>query len=97
MSGQCGWCDGMKKGLSRLNPFGSSGSLKRVLGSLNEQRIGLLFQFGFFVHHVFAGNRVEFFDFEFAGHGTLVFGCGVEVACAGRRFQFDFVAHDVFL
>ena len=53
-----------------------------------------LFQLGFFVNHVLAGNRIEFFDFEFAGGGPLIFSGGVEMASAGAGFQLDFIAHD---
>ena len=45
-----------------------------------------LFQFGFFIDNVFAGNGVKFFDFQFARHGTFVFGSGVEMTCTSRRF-----------
>ena len=43
-----------------------------------------LFQFGFFIQNMLAGNGIEFFDFQFSGHGAFVFCGGVEMAGAGR-------------
>jgi hypothetical protein len=65
-------------------------------GFLCTSETGLL-QFGFFVDNVLTGNGIEFFNFEFAGHIAFVLGGGVEVTSASRRFQFDFIAHCVFL
>jgi hypothetical protein len=42
-----------------------------------------LFDLCFFVDHVFANHRVEFFNFHFFRHGTLVLGGGIKMACTG--------------
>jgi len=52
-----------------------------------------LFQFGFFVNNMFTGNRIKFFDFQFAGHSAFVFGSGIEMTSTCTGFQFDFIAH----
>jgi hypothetical protein len=48
----------------------------------NGFAIKSLFDFGFFIHHVLAHHGIKFFDLHFFGHGALVFGGGVKVACA---------------
>ena len=52
-----------------------------------------LFYFGFFVDHMFAHNRVVFFDFNFVWHGTFIFIRCVIVTSAGSWYEFDFVTH----
>jgi len=53
-----------------------------------------LLNLGFFVDHVLAGNRIEFLDLELVRGGALVLVGRVEMAGAGRRFEFDFFTHD---
>ena len=55
------------------------------------------FNLGFFVHHVFANLRVEFFDLDFLGMQPLVFCRRVEMSGAGRRNQSYLVAHSYVL
>jgi hypothetical protein len=55
-----------------------------------------LFDLGFFVDHVLAGNRVELLDFHFLRHCSFVFGRGIKVTGAFGRDQFDFIAHFLF-
>jgi hypothetical protein len=53
-----------------------------------------LLDFGFFVHHVLASYRIEFFDFDFVRSSALVLIGGVEVACVSARHQTDQFTHD---
>lgn len=53
-----------------------------------------LLDFGFFVDHVLANPRIEFFDFDFVRSGALVLISGVEMACTSARHQTDQFTHD---
>lgn len=53
---------------------------RNMPGFSNRKDVPLgLLNFCFFVHHVLAHFRVEFFNFHLPSHGAFVFGRGVEV------------------
>jgi hypothetical protein len=52
-----------------------------------------LLDFAFFIHNVLTDEWIKFLDFHFFRHRFLVFGGGVEVACAFAGNKFDFIAH----
>jgi len=56
-----------------------------------------LLDLGFLVHDVLADFRIELLDLHLAGHGALVFGGGVEMACSGTGHQLDLVSHIALL
>jgi hypothetical protein len=58
------------------------------------RRKNQLLDFGFFVHHVLASYRIEFFDFDFIRSSALVLIGGVEMACVSARHQTDQFTHD---
>jgi len=45
---------------------------------------------------VFAYLGIEFFHFEFPGHGALVLTGGVKVPGSCARHHFDFISHRLF-
>ena len=74
----------MKPSEKRIIDFQTASPYKnRTILPINYSQYGAaafetgLFQFGFFIDNVFAGNRIKFFDFQFAGHSAFVFGSGV--------------------
>jgi hypothetical protein len=54
-----------------------------------------LFELRLFVIHMLTSHRIELLDDELFGHRFLVFGCRIEMAGAGGRFEFDFFTHDL--
>jgi hypothetical protein len=54
-----------------------------------------LLDFAFFVDHVLANNRIEFFDFDFVRSGALVLVGRVEVTGTSTRNQSDQFTHDL--
>ena len=52
-----------------------------------------LFNLGFFVDNMLANYWVVFLDFHFVWRGALIFVCGVVMACASARYQFNFISH----
>jgi hypothetical protein len=57
-----------------------------------QSREEALLDFGFFVDHMLANNRVVFFKFELVRSVTLVFSGRVEVTSARAGDQTDFIA-----
>src|SRR5580693_30076 len=57
----------------------------------------LLFDLGLFVGDVLAHHRIEFAHFHLVRMQPLVLHRNVEMAGAGRRQQFDFLAHGLIL
>jgi hypothetical protein len=52
-----------------------------------------LLQFGFFIKHMLACNRIKFLDLDLLRGGALVLVSGVEMAGTGAGFQFDLFTH----
>lgn len=77
------------KGSLKRSGLGPGRSRGKVAGG---QR--LLGQLLLFKNDVFAGFRVELFDFQLIRVQLLVFGSRVKIAGAGGRFQFDEFAHN---
>jgi hypothetical protein len=65
----------------------------RELGRV-KARARRLLDLRFFVRDVLAHYRIEFLGFQFVRMQPLVLRGCVVVTGAGRRYQFDFVAHD---
>jgi hypothetical protein len=59
------------------------------------RRKNQLLDFAFFVDHVLANNRIEFFDFDFIRSGALVLVGSVEMTSTGTRNQSDQFTHDL--
>jgi hypothetical protein len=66
----------------------------RIAAGFFVRRKNQLLDFGFFVDHVLANNRIEFFNFDFVRGSALVLVGGVEVAGVSGRHQTDQFTHD---
>jgi hypothetical protein len=55
---------------------------------------GSLFDFAFFIHHVFTRHWIVLFHLQFVGRGALVLVGGIEVSGTCGRVHSDFVSHD---
>jgi hypothetical protein len=61
------------------------------------EKEGAMSDFGFFIRHMLAQNRIEFLDLHLLGLRFFVFRRGVKMARFSRRHQFNVLAHDILL
>jgi hypothetical protein len=71
-----------------------TGASQVIFTQKQNQVINDLFDFGFFVDHMFTCHGIKFFDFHFFWHVAFVFIGRVEVTGTCSGFEFDFIAHD---